>query len=235
MAKAPESPKYGPPYTPPGSSDSTPDPDKGKDLWSLVPDLAVPAPWNGQPGPPSFDDDPPGDGGPHGPGDGGSVAPDPGGSGDPSDVIPDCPAFHVDLGSLNSGMASILGELQAAIPEYQDLKSAVQSNKDTVFGQNAIETRTGDDPGLASGGGGSGMPAVHTGPSPIQQPARDFAAGINPYQERALEMIANSIEAVGQFVAMVDRSGQAYASGDRKAVFPEAPAYTSALPAEKLR
>lgn len=192
-------PKYGPPYQPP-SGDGQPDPDKGKDLWSLVPQLAVPAPWNGNPGPPSFNDDPPGQ---------------QSASGDPTPT-PECWPIQMNMISIRTGLFTIVSELQSAVALYQDVRNAVYVNKDHVFGQDATVS-----PQVY--GVENYVPDSDTEPSEIQKSAQDFAASINPAQEKVLEQIANALEVVGQFTAGVDRAGQAYGSADRKAKFPEPP------------
>jgi hypothetical protein len=188
------------------AEDPKSNPDYGKDLSNLVPHLAVPAPWNGQPGPPSFNTDPP--------------QQDPA-AGDPPPVPPVSP-IAANLISLRSGEMNLISEVQSLIADYETLREKVFATKDSVFGQNAIES-VFTDPGQAAGGGGSGMPVEHKGPSKIQGPAHEFANSMNPAQERVLEQIANSIEIVGQFIAGLNRAGQSYGAADRKAQFPEPP------------
>jgi hypothetical protein len=194
-------PKYGQPYQPP-KGDGPPDDDKGKDLWGQVPQLAVPAPWNSNP--PSFNEDPPGEQG--------AAATDP---------TPECPPISLSLTSMRSGMSTIISEVTSGVSQYQDLRNAVWNKKDNVFGQNAIQED--DTPSAASVVSGAPAPQHHEGPSPVQKSAKDFAASINPAQEKVLEQIANALEVVGMFAAGIDRSGQAYGSADRKAKFPEPP------------
>jgi hypothetical protein len=118
--------------------------------------------------------------------------------------------------SIRTGLFTIVSELQSAVALYQDVRNEVYSTKDNVFGQNAVvaPTVTGVE---------NYVPDSDTEPSEIQKSAQDFAASINPAQEKVLEQIANALEVVGQFTAGVDRSGQAYGSADRKAVFPDPP------------
>jgi hypothetical protein len=190
-------PKYGPAYQPP-SGDSPPDPDNGKDLWPLVPQLGIPNPWNTSS--PSFNDEPPGP---------------PPGSGDPTPT-PECWPIQMSMTSMRSGLDTIMAELESTVAQYQDLRNAVYANKDHVFGQDA--TVLPEAYGLEYAD-----PGTDPEPSDIQKSAQDFAAGINPAQERVLEQIANTMEVIGQFSAGVDRSGQEYASADRKAKFPAPP------------
>jgi hypothetical protein len=183
------------------------DPDYGKDLWNLVPQLSVPAPWNGDPGPPSFNNDPP-------PGDPGS--------GDPAvpPVTPVSP-ISVNLTSLRGSEMNMISEVQSLVADYQALRDDVWATKDTVFGQNAMVhgTAISNPAGGGAPSGGNEKPS----PSPIQGPAHEFANSLNPAQERVLEQIANSIEIVGQFVAGLNKAGQTYGAADRKAKFPEPP------------
>jgi hypothetical protein len=181
------------------------DPDYGKDLSNLVPHIAVAAPWNGQPGPPSFNSDPP-------PPKNGQ------GSGDPS-WVPLVAPIAANLISFRTTEMSLIAKAQSLVADYETLREKVFATKDTVFGQQATE-ESFNDPGQASGGGGSGN-SGHMGPSPIQEPAKEFANIINPLQERVLEQIANSLEIVGQFIAGLNKAGQAYGYVDRNAHFPE--------------
>jgi phosphoglycerate dehydrogenase-like enzyme len=123
------------------------------------------------------------------------------------------------MASMRAVLATFVSELQGATASYQELRTAVWSGKDTVFGQNATINPffAGEGTGLE----GANLPEEED--SPIRQAAQNFAAQINPLQEKVLEQIANALEVVGQFTAGVDHSGQAYASADRKAKFPAPP------------
>jgi hypothetical protein len=118
-------------------------------------------------------------------------------------------------------MTTIISEVTSGVAQYQDLRNAVWSKKDNVFGQNAI--MEDDTPSAASVVSQAPVPQHHEGPSPVQKSAKEFADSINPAQEKVLEQVANALEIVGQFTAGVDRAGQAYGSADRKSKFPEPP------------
>jgi len=200
-------PKYAPPYQrPSGDDDGPPDPDKGKDLWGLVPQLAVPAPWNSNP--PSFNDDPPAS---------------PAGGGEPPKDIPPTWEFKVDLGGLRGCMNTLLAQVQPAVNSYQALRDLVFRDKDSVFGQNATVTTTHEPSAASQVSGGPTQPYNTEDPSPIQNSAREFAASINPAQEKVLQQTANALELVGRFIAGLDRAGQSYGAADRKTEFPEPP------------
>jgi hypothetical protein len=191
-------PKYGAPYTPPPGDDQ-PNPDEGKDLWGLVPQLGVPEPWNTSP--PSFNDEPPG--------------PKPS-SGDSPPATPETWPIQISMTSVRAGLDTLMAETKSAVAQYQDMRNTVYANKDHVFGQDA--TVLPEAYGLEYAD-----PGTDPEPSDIQPSAQKFAANINPAQERVLEQIANTLEVCGQFIAGVDRSGQAYGSADRKAKFPAPP------------
>lgn len=207
-------PKYGAPYQPPAEDgDATPDPDKGKDLWPGVSQLAVPDEWVA--GGPSFNDDP--------------VKPD-GGSGVDDSPPPDTPPLRMNMASVRGGMATMVGELQALVSSYQALRTLVFDTRDTVFGQRATTTVE-----VTARAGGvikeyyaptseEQMFRTREVRSQINEPATEFAATMNPAQEKTLGQIADAIQAAGQFLAGVDRAGQSYGAADRKSKFPEPPA-----------
>jgi hypothetical protein len=200
-------PKYGPPYQPPADGgDNTPDPDKGKDFSGDVPHLAVPAPWS-SPGAPSFNEDPP------------AI---PAGAGDPPKDIPDIPYFTVNLASLRGGLSTMIADAQALVNAYEDLRLGVFGGKDTIFGQNATVDEVTTTPGSTAN---QNVNTYHwdTKASPAAAAAVEFAASMNPAQEKVLEFAANAIELAGQFIAGVDRAGQTYAATDRAAIFPPPP------------
>jgi hypothetical protein len=211
-----QQPKHGPRILPP--PEETPeekakpkpvDPNAGRDLWGVVPTLAVPEPWSIAP--PSFNEDPPKVGG--------------GGAEPPKDA-PIVGEFHVDLASARTAMNSMLADSKLLVSLYQDLRDAVWNNKDNIFGQNAYVGQTNEqvNNGAAQASGGGGVTRGMTAsPSPIQHAAREFAYQIIPAEELVLQQCADAIELVGMFIAGVDRAGQSYGHADRKARFPDPP------------
>jgi hypothetical protein len=203
-------PKYGAPYVPSGDGANEPDdPDKGKDLWSDVPQVEVLEPWNGNPGPPSFNDDPP---------DfqqAGSA---------PSSAAPQTEHIAINMATVRYGEEIVLEVAKVAVAEYEALREKVYYAKDTVFGQQAVTYTNGDGTAAGgAGGGGSNVQQIRAEPSKLQASAKEFADNINPAQEKVLEQIANGLELVGQFVAGVNKAGQGYGAADRKTRFPEPP------------
>jgi hypothetical protein len=207
----PQDPRYGPAFDPNAGGDGQQDPDHGRDLGYLVPNIQVS--WTTAP---SFNQDPP------------DVTP-PGGNGAADHTpVPPCGPISVDLATLRSSEQSMLGAAQTAATDYQTLRGKVMSAKDTVFGQNATVTQvTGGQSGVdgnSYNGSGAGVRQEETVASPVQESAKEFAASINPAQEKALWQIANTLEILGEYIAAVNRSGQAYGHADRLSVFPDPPA-----------
>jgi hypothetical protein len=209
----PVAPKYGAPYQPPADDgDATPDPDKGKDLWPGVSQLAVPDEWAA--GGPSFNDDPVVSGS---------------GSADDDAPPPDVPPLRMNMASVRGGMSTMVSELQALVASYQALRTLVFDTQDSVFGQRA--TTTVEVTARAGGvikeyyapTSAEQMFRTREVSSQINEPAREFAASMNPAQEKTLGQIADAIQAAGQFLAGVDRAGQSYGSADRKSRFPDPP------------
>ena len=193
---------------PPSSGAGNGDPDKGQDFWGLVPALRVLDPWASL-APYSFNSDPPPP-----PGGGGSEAP-----ANPFDVI----SIDVNLLSLRDGMNNLINSTRPLVMEYEEMRKYVHATYTTIFGQDAVvhgrDNYSGpressqsykppddpypDDPGrgvvFVSNAGGDG-PNANTPsdqqallPGPLRTSSLDFAASINPAQEKALAYIANAL------------------------------------------
>jgi hypothetical protein len=168
----------------------TPDPDRGKDLNYLVPNVSVA--WGN---PPSFNNPPP-------------ASED--GGGDSTDV-PETPPIRVNLAGVRGTENSMLSAARTAVDAYQGLRQHVLSVQDNVFGQNEMDWYK--DPT-------SYMTPTIERPSEIQPIAREFAASMNPAMEKALYFMGTTLELVGEYIALVNRTGQTYSEVDRKARFP---------------
>lgn len=206
MGEPRQQPKYGPDFNPNGGGDGKPNPDAGKDYGYLVPNLQVA--WSALP---SFNNDPQ----------------DTGGNGDGKEDVPSCGPIEVHLGTLRSAEQRMLDSSRTIVDDYENLRNKVLSVKDTVFGQNATvkEIKGGQSgvDGNTYNGAGAGVRHEETVPSPIHDLANKFAAEINPAQEKVLWQIANTVEIVGQYIAAVNRAGQAYGRADRLSMFPGPP------------
>jgi hypothetical protein len=197
-----------------GSSDNPPDPDAGKDLSYLVPN--VQDVWHT---PPSFNLDPPGS--------------QSSSSNSGSAQVADSGPINVDLASVRTGEQFLLAAVDEGISGYNSLRgqvSAATSNPDFWSGPDPMATTPNNDYHVLE----SAAPSV-TGMDPskgadakdqdqIYQMGQQFAAIVNPAQEKALWQIANALELVGSYLGAVNQSGQTYAQVDRAARFPEPPA-----------
>jgi hypothetical protein len=165
---------------------------------------------------PSFNEDPPVVGG--------------SGGSDSSEVdISAAGAFGVAFSALAASVQSMLGTSRTLVGEYENLKAQVTGGMDTVFGQKSQlkpEDRYETDPSNYNPGYGTGVSqAVGTMYKPQTEtdfagPARQFADSMNPMQKKALQQIGATLENVGEYIALVNRLGQAYAQSDRHSWFP---------------
>ncbi|MER7413359.1 MULTISPECIES: hypothetical protein [Streptomyces] len=190
------------PLPPPEEGDGEepePSADNGKDLSGLVPKDEVA--WDE---PPSFNKDPQdieqsqSDGPPD--------APDPGSASD----------LKIDLASVRTTEESMLTEARTAVAAYEELRSKVLSQQDTVFGQGATVkdlVYDGPNPGKI----------VET-PHPFATSGEKFADEMNPAMERALLQVGTALEKLGEYIALINHSGQVYAHTDRESRFPDPPA-----------
>jgi hypothetical protein len=171
--------------------DPQPDPDKGKDLNYLVPNVSIG--WNSLP---TFNNPPSGEQ-----------------SGDvnTSTDVPETPPIRVDLGGMRDTENSLLSAARTAVDAYQGLREHVLSVQNTVFGQHEMDWWK--DPS-------SYMSPTIERPSEIQPIAREFAEAMNPAMEKALYFMGTTMELVGEYIALVNRTGQTYSEVDRHARFP---------------
>ena len=137
------------------------------------------------------------------------------GSGSPSKMPPVSGSFMVSLGSVQSTEQAMLGAASAVVNNYNPLEQQVQSaiGSSTIFGQQATVR-------VIPVGYRSAGPPQYLPDEPIQQAAQQFAAQINPAMTRALRFVADSMEAVGIFIAMLNTAGQNYTSSDKNSEIP---------------
>jgi hypothetical protein len=164
--------------------------------------------------PPSFNNPPPGASG--------------SGSGS-SDVIPVGP-FRIDTGSVRAAESSMLGATREAIASYEALKERVLAVKDTVW---IPPQRKGPQPDNVTSPGGAfaggvpipppGQTAQQAGTADLTAIGKQIADEMNPSMEKALWQMGNALEVMGQFIALINQSGQTYAQTDRAAKFPGPP------------
>ncbi|MFI5798082.1 hypothetical protein [Streptomyces sp. NPDC051677] len=176
----------------PGPAEPGGDPDRGKEYGYLVPNVAVG--WGSLP---TFNNPPPDTG--------------QGGDAEARSDVPATPPIRVDLSGLRATENTLLSAVRTAVDAYQGLRQHVLSTEDDVFGQNEMDWYK--DPTYY----GSIPSEV---PSKIQPIAREFAASMNPAMEKALYFMGTTLELVGEYIALVNRTGQTYSEVDRKSRFP---------------
>ncbi|MEW2519465.1 hypothetical protein [Actinacidiphila alni] len=197
--------KYDPtplPETTDDGSTPTPSPDNGKDLSSLVPETHVA--WDV---PPSFNTDP---------------KDLDGGGGDPKQITEPSGDLRIDLGALRTAEKAMLTEARAAVAKYEELRAKVEAVKGHVFGQGAQDPN--DHSGYTSLAAGYDPQEGKTHDNPFAASGATFAAEMNPAQERALLQIGSTLERLGEYIALLNHSGQVYAETDRNSRFPDPPA-----------
>jgi hypothetical protein len=138
----------------------------------------------------------------------------------------------VDLATLQSAENSMLSTTSTIVDAYNDLNQAVVAEiaGGTFFGQNAQYTETGswesNNPDAISGARAP-IPYTHvtvSGPDTgLQQMAQEFAAQINPAMTQVLRAIAQAMETVGVYIALLNNTGQAYSAADIHSFLPPVP------------
>ncbi|MEK8146538.1 hypothetical protein NKH18_50565 [Streptomyces sp. M10(2022)] len=118
---------------------------------------------------------------------------------------------------MRTAETSMLTEATGAVTKYEELRTLVASVKDTVFGQGATETK--------ESGGGYNSLGVYLAEeddvgAPFAEAAGKFAAEMNPAQERALLQVGSALNKLGEYIALLNHSGQLYAETDRLSGFP---------------
>jgi hypothetical protein len=186
-----------------GDDAGTKSADNGKDLSSLVPVDRVA--WTA---PPSFNVDPtdlPG-----------------AGSGATTTLTEPSGDLKIDLGALRTAENGMLTQARGAVAKYEEVRAKVEAVKGHVFGQGAQDAN--DHSGYTSLAAGYDPQAGKTHDNPFAASGVTFAAEMNPAQERALLQIGSTLEQLGEYIALLNHSGQVYAETDRQSRFPDPPA-----------
>ncbi|MFF4243532.1 hypothetical protein ACFYY2_03550 [Streptomyces sp. NPDC001822] len=184
------------------------DPDAGKDLSHLVPTMGV-----GWTAPPSFNLDPNG-----GTGGGQSVG-----------TVADSGPILFDAATVRATENTLLTQGRNAVANYETLRARV----DAVVHSAAFWGPKHPDSPVAAMNTGSATP--NTGyyqsqkdrddgdTETLAQIGDEFARHIGPAMQKALAMQSNALELLGNYVAMINNSGQSYGRVDRASRFPEPP------------
>ncbi|MCO5974951.1 hypothetical protein [Actinoallomurus soli] len=140
----------------------------------------------------------------------------------------DAQDFSVNFATLGSQINSMLTKTKTLVTEYESLRTKVLGSEDTVFGQTSMLPGQGPAT-FVNGNGGTGFWSPNSdesqkpSPTAFAEPAKKFAAEMNPHQEKALQAIGATLELVGEYIALVNYSGQVYSAADRKSKFPDPP------------
>lgn len=137
----------------------------------------------------------------------------------------DVDKIKIDLNSTRTQVESMLTTSRVLVQAYEDLKAKVLGDKDTIFGQQSMTGGFQDTPGRTYLAPGTYNPPAETHHSAAQwqEPAKKFAEGMNPVQEKALQSIGSTLELLGEYIALVNHSGQVYAYADKQSNFPPPP------------
>jgi hypothetical protein len=186
---------------PEGEDSDETGPDHGADLGNLVPKDEVA--WTT---PPSFNDDPK------------DITNSGSGTPPPGDTEPSGD-FKVDLGSIRTAETAMLTEVRGGVTKYEEVRAKVAGCKDSVFGQTAKEEGR-----YVWNVASQGSVWQEGGDNPFSEAGRTFAADMNPAMERALLQVGTALEKLGEYIALLNHSGQVYAHTDRESRFPAPPA-----------
>lgn len=130
--------------------------------------------------------------------------------------------FKVDLATLRTAESAMLTEANGAVNKYEEVRALVAAVKGTVFGQGATSKKSSGS-GHTSSRSGYDPDAGKKTKNPFAEAGEAFAAEMNPAQERALLQVASSLNALGEYIARLNHSGQVYAQADRQSRFPDPP------------
>ncbi|GLZ16204.1 hypothetical protein Acsp04_64390 [Actinomadura sp. NBRC 104425] len=178
------------------SEEEPPPPDLGN---TDSPDLTV---WETRP---SFNDDP-------------KNSEQSGGGGAPPDSTP-AEDFSINLKKVATEVENMLATSRMLVKQYEELRTKVLNTQGTIFGQDAMEDHESFYINYQVYFPSRDEPTE----SRWAEPARKFAAQMNPAQNKALQHIGGVLELVGEYIALVNHSGQVYAETDRNSRFPAPP------------
>lgn len=126
-------------------------------------------------------------------------------------------AFSIQLGDLMSAEQACLDACNASVQGYQTLSSVVNAamNSSSIFGQIVGSYQNPGD-------GKASILAKNDGLTydSLDSEGTSFAAAVNPQMQQLLETIGNTIEAMGQFTALLNNAGQMYTDTDAQSAFP---------------
>ncbi|MGI5230639.1 hypothetical protein [Actinoallomurus sp. CA-142502] len=144
-----------------------------------------------------------------------------GGNAETKDAGGDAQDFSVNFGTLGTQVTSMLNQAKSLVTQYESLRTHVLASEGSVFGQNSMLPGTKGiyDSWSHTWTAGDDTPS----PTVFAEPAKEFAAKMNPAQEKGLQGIGAALELVGEYIALVNHSGQVYSAADRQSLFPAPP------------
>lgn len=194
-----------------GDGGESTNPDTGKDLHGIVPNLSMH--WTPETLP-SFNTDP-------------ASPTQQGGTGmQTGQVHWPTPGETVSVGlaAFRAAETDMLRRTATCVSSYETLKTAVTAaiSGDAIFGQHDTDRNWHPEQGAVMGGSPGG--SWQNDDSPLQGSAQEFARQINPIQQRALARLGDALETIGQYIGSINTTGQVYAKIDRSSRFPAPPA-----------
>lgn len=148
--------------------------------------------------------------------------PTPPGGPPPQQSSGDAQDFKVRYEEIGTQVSSMLERARGLVNQYEDLRSKVLPAEGSIFGQNSV-IPGGDVNVYDSGSHTWTSHHQDTAPTAFAKPAQDFAGHMNPAQQKALQAVGSALETIGEYIALVNHSGQVYAAADRKSKFPGPP------------
>jgi hypothetical protein len=141
------------------------------------------------------------------------------GNSDSKKMPPQSMPFSVDLASLQSAVQSMLDAGSTVVSTYNPVEQLVQQavSGGTIFGQQATYNT------MRTPVHGWPHPEYNVPDAQLQSQAQQYAAEANPAMTRVLRAMADAMETVGVFMAMVSNAGQRYTASDKNSAIPPAP------------
>jgi hypothetical protein len=128
--------------------------------------------------------------------------------------------FFISLSTLRTAEQTCLNATSQTIDGYNTLKNEVNKaiSNDNLFGQ-----RVGSEQEYETANAWTGSNKSHYfwQADPYDESSQQFADTVIPQMKNLLNGIGNAIEAMGGFNALLNDAGQAYATMDHNAAFPD--------------
>jgi len=140
------------------------------------------------------------------------AAPPKDGAPPPAPAPPTHSAMSVSLEQLSNAEKTALSGLTTLVASYTALRSTVDSQADTIFGQKL--TWVFHDPNVEAK-----TWTTQVLPDPLAASGQAFAQIINPAMNQALDDLATALEVLGSFVKCLEAAGDGYAAADFRSQF----------------